>query len=167
MTPIGNLARALPAILAALLLVATPSMAADVRWSDLDGKTHRLTDYRGQWVLVNYWATWCPPCLEELPELEQFHVQSGGKATVLGVNTESIGGDALRAFVGDWQLSYPIMRAAANPRTTELIGPVEGLPTSFLITPRGEVVARQVGTVTADGIRRFIENHDAAQRGNQ
>ena len=58
---------------------------------DLDGKLRRLSEFRGKWVLVNYWATWCPPCLEELPELEVFHVKHQYRdAVVIGVNLEDI-----------------------------------------------------------------------------
>jgi thiol-disulfide isomerase/thioredoxin len=162
MTQLKNLFRDLFLAVASVVLLSTAANAAeDYTWSDLDGRTHNLSDYRGQWVLVNYWATWCPPCLEELPELEIFHADSKGSATVLGVNTESISGARLRAFVEDQSLSYPIMRAAANPKPVELIGSVEGLPTSFLVTPEGEVVARQVGPITADAIRQFIDRYES------
>ena len=144
-----------------LALLAMPARATDYAWADLEGQQHRLSDYRGKWVLVNYWATWCPPCLEELPELESFHSGSDGRATVLGVNTESIDGDELRAFVDGQALSYPILRSRTDPAASELIGPIEGLPTSYLVTPDGEVVARQVGPITAQAIMRFIDGFEA------
>ncbi len=146
-----------------LLLFAGGDAAAtqeDFTLPDLDGKTHSLSDYRGKWVLVNYWATWCPPCLEELPELEGFHTAAEGRAVVLGVNMEAIERPALRAFVEQQFLSYPILVATGEPGRDQLVGPVDGLPTSYLVAPSGEVVARQVGQITADAINDFIERYE-------
>jgi len=139
--------------------------AAEFMLTDMDGRQHRLSDYRGKWVLVNYWATWCPPCLEELPELEVFHSNSEGTAVVLGVNMEDIGPDSLRAFVDEQFLSFPILLAGASPSAEQRVGPVNALPTSYLISPVGEVVARQEGTVTAEGIRKFIQAYEARNAG--
>jgi len=149
--------------LCAVLLAAQQAQATekvDFALPDMDGKRHQLSDYRGQWVLVNYWATWCPPCREELPELEVFHNGSGGRAVVLGVNMEDIELSSLREFVEEQFLSFPILLAGATPDRDERVGPVPGLPTSYLVSPQGEVVARQTGPVTAEAIRRFIESYE-------
>jgi len=144
-----------------LLLAAASQLAAaappQLALPDLDGQVHRLSDYRGKWVLVNYWATWCPPCREELPELEVFYSTHKDQAVVLGVNLEDIDTGKLRQFVEEQFLSYPILRG--NRAATNALGPVPGLPTSYLISPQGEVVSRQVGPVTAEGISRYIENY--------
>ncbi|MCB1772180.1 MAG: TlpA family protein disulfide reductase [Gammaproteobacteria bacterium] len=134
---------------------------------DLDGREHRLVDYRGRWVLVNYWATWCPPCLEELPELEVFHNNAEGRAVVLGVNMENIDEQHLRSFVEQQFLSFPVLPAGSRPSGNGLVGPVDGLPTSYLVTPAGKIVARQVGRVTADGIESFIAQYEETQGGEQ
>lgn len=133
----------------------------DFSLPDMQGKTHKLSDYRGKWVLVNYWATWCPPCREELPELEIFHSQSNGTAVVLGVNMEDIEQVALESFVSEQFLSFPILLAGSRPKADERVGMIPGLPTSYLISPKGEVVARQVGPITAAAIRKFIESFEA------
>lgn len=153
------------ALLPLTLAAAAPGADDDFTLPDLQGKPHSLSDYRGKWVLVNYWATWCPPCLEELPELEVFHSGANGKAVVLGVNMESIGDAALKSFVEKQFLSFPILRADAQPPRSQLLGPVEGLPTSYLVAPSGEVVARQVGPITAEAITAFIERYEAKQAG--
>ena len=145
----------------------TDPAGQDFTLRDLQGRSHSLSDYRGQWVLVNYWATWCPPCLEELPELEVFHNAAEGKAVVLGVNMEAIDQPELRAFVEQQFLSYPILVASENPGRDQLVGPVDGLPTSYLIAPSGKVVARQVGQITADAIRGFIERYEQTSTGER
>jgi len=129
----------------------------DFELEGLDGKTYRLSDFRGKWVLVNYWATWCPPCREELPELEVFHANHKDKdAIVLGVAMERIKKERLQAFVDEQFLSYPILMM--DPAASTELGRVPGLPTSYLINPQGELAARQVGPVTLKDLETFIEN---------
>lgn len=158
-------ARPILLLLCGLLALSSAgaALAKDFTLRDLDGKPHALSDYRGQWVLVNYWATWCPPCLEELPELEVFHSGADGKAVVLGVNMETISEKRLRDFVEQQFLSYPILVASESPDSSQLVGPVDGLPTSYLVTPAGDVVARQVGPITAKAIGAFIERFEKKQ----
>jgi len=141
-----------------LLSVVVAAETVDFSLPDLDGKTRHLSDYRGKWVLVNYWATWCPPCLEELPDLEVFHNAHKDKdAVVLGVNLEEVPLDQLRVFVEEQFLSFPILRGKPAPRTP--LGPVPALPTSYLISPAGDIVARQVGTVSGEMVENFIANY--------
>ena len=85
---------------------------------------------------------------------------------VLGVNMEKIGDDDLKKFVDDQFLSFPVLRANARPTPSQLVGPVDGLPTSYLVAPDGEVVARQVGGITAKAIRDFITRYEAKQGGD-
>jgi thiol-disulfide isomerase/thioredoxin len=151
--------RLLPLLLGWFCLApAFAGTAVDFTAPDLDGKIHRLSDYRGKWVLVNYWATWCPPCREELPELEVFHDHHKDRdAVVLGLNMEEIDPDQLRQFVEEQFLSYPILLVGSRPGMP--LGRIPGLPTSFLVSPKGEVVARQVGPVDRESIEAFIERY--------
>jgi peroxiredoxin len=124
---------------------------------DMDGKLHELSDYRGKWVVINYWATWCPPCLEELPELVDFHERhKDSDAVVLGINTEQITQNKLRKFIDENFISYPVFQDTA---ATANVAPVRGLPTTFLVAPDGRLVAKQTGAVTAAGIEEFMQNN--------
>ncbi len=124
---------------------------------DLQGKQRALTEFQGKWRLVNYWATWCTPCLEEIPELVRFHAKHKGKdAVVIGINMEGLDADTLTLFMDELGINYPIWISPPSQQTP--LGPLSGLPTSFLISPQGEVVARQVGVVSAGMIERFIES---------
>lgn len=147
-------------------LSAVSGNVVDFAAPDLEGKVHNLSDYRGKWVLVNYWATWCPPCLEELPDLEVFHHNHKDRdAVVLGVNMEDIDREKLKAFVEEQFLSYPILMVGSRPQFP--LGTVPGLPTSFLVSPEGKVVARQLGPVDRERIEAFIESQSGMEGSEQ
>ncbi len=143
-------------ILVLTLLVALPAVAEKVDFTlkDLDGKSVSLSDFRGKWVIVNYWATWCPPCLEEIPDLVDLYEENRDTIVVLGVDYEEVNMEYLKEFVETHMMSYPVMQMEPKP-VTEL-GPVLGLPTSYIISPEGERVARQEGPVTREAIEKYI-----------
>ncbi|WP_455222410.1 TlpA family protein disulfide reductase [Kaarinaea lacus] len=122
---------------------------------DLKGVERQLSEFRGKWVVLNYWATWCPPCLKEIPELVEFHEKYQNKnAVVVGVDFEDIPLDELVEFTESYFMSYPILRTKPTAKTP--VGVISGLPTTFLISPDGKLVARQSGPVTAKMIEEFI-----------
>ncbi len=126
--------------------------------TDLQGVEHSLADYRGKWIIVNYWATWCPPCLEEIPELVQFHDEHKERdAVVWGINREEIPLAELKIFVEKQRISYPLFQIL--PDSVSPLGPVQGVPTTYLVSPKGEVVARHVGLVTVRKLEEFIQRH--------
>ena len=146
--------RCLQALL--LLLFSATLPAVELVLPDLQGRDRSLTEFRGKWVLVNFWATWCPPCIEEMPELNDFHQRHQARdAVVLGVNMEDLSLAELRRFVERWFISYPVLLAPVEGSTT--LGKVSTLPTSILISPEGKVVSRRVGTISAHWIERMME----------
>ena len=156
--------RWLSALLSLCLSVTVGNVGAmepvDFTLNALDGGQQKLSDYRGRWVVVNYWATWCPPCLEEIPELEIFHQNNQKeKAVVLGVNSENIPIGQLRGFVEDNFISYPMFHE--RPRRWTPFGTLTGLPTTYILTPQGIPVAMQAGGITADVLERFIKEYEA------
>lgn len=125
---------------------------------DLDGNEHTLAEYRGRWVVVNYWATWCPPCLQEMPELD--HFQSRFEAlgtTVLGINLEEIERDLLREFVAKLGVSYPILMS--GPRPPSDMPSIRGLPTTHILSPQGEIVETRLGPVTSALLEDLIRTN--------
>jgi len=139
-------------------LSCTASDTVDFTLPDLDGNPRSLSEFRGKWVLVNYWATWCPPCREEMPELEVFHAShKDDDAVVIGVNMERVGEAELRAFVEEQFISFPVLRDKSRGRTE--LGTIPGLPTSFMVSPEGKLVARQVGPLTRQQLEDFLAKH--------
>ena len=143
-------------ILTLALILPGNAAAVDMPLEDLDGNQANLKSFEGKWVVVNYWATWCPPCIEEMPELQSFHDEhADNNAMVIGINTELISRSRLRRFLDDYFITYPIF--VSRPTQQSELGLIPGLPTTFLVNPDGKVVARQVGPVTRDMIEQFID----------
>jgi cytochrome c biogenesis protein CcmG, thiol:disulfide interchange protein DsbE len=99
--------------------------------------TGSIADHRGRWVLVNLWASWCPPCREEAPALERFWRRFRDRGvTVLGIDVQDNSEDAI-GFVREYGLTYPQLRSVGDERS-EAFGST-GVPESFLVTPRGRL----------------------------
>ena len=152
---------------AAFLAGTAVAEPVDFKLPDVQGQPHSLSEHRGKWVVVNYWATWCPPCLEEIPDLVAFHERHKDKdAVVLGVNYEDLPEEQLKAFVDEYFISYPVLRNGDTQPAHERLA-VGGLPTTYIISPEGVPVARQVGGITGADIEAFMERRKAAAAANQ
>ena len=152
-----------------MLLLLSPALWAkpvDLELTDLDGKQFKLSDYRGKWVVLNYWATWCPPCLEEIPELVHFHENhKESDAVVIGIDVELLPPEQLRDFVEDNFITYPIVPLL--PNEVQAFENVENFPTTYLIDPEGTLVERHVGAVTAEAIEHYINNYVPEKRASR
>ncbi|MBI5889307.1 MAG: TlpA family protein disulfide reductase [Nitrosomonadales bacterium] len=142
---------------AAVLLLATGGAAAQgFVFKDLQGQTQRLSDYRGKWVLVNFWATWCPPCLEEIPDLMELHeAHKKSDLVVIGVALDSTR-ESVDEFVAKKKVGYPIV--FGNYEMAGQVGEVEALPTSYLYDPTGKLVSYQQGMVTRASVESYIKS---------
>jgi len=132
-----------------------PVQAVDFKLPTLSGRPFKLSNYRGQWVIINFWATWCRPCLQEIPELIWFSENYRGRAVVVGVNYETTKLRSVRNFISNHGIGYPVVRIGETP--LEPFEPLKGLPSTFFVSPRGEYVARYVGRLTARDIEKFIK----------
>jgi len=143
-----------------LLVLPQAATAVDMPLTAVNGSKVNLNQYQGRWLVVNYWATWCPPCIAEMPELQSFHDEHLDKgAMVIGINAENISKQQLMTFLDDYFITYP--NFVAGPTQQSELGLIPGLPTTFMVSPKGEVVARQVGPVTREMIEQFIEKWKA------
>ena len=112
-----------------------------------------LKEYRGKWVLVNFWASWCVPCRDEAPALEKFQKEHGGKTfTVLGIDTQDLSDDGTK-FARQFELSYPQLHDG-NGNTGHEFG-TTGVPENYLIEPNGKLAWGVAGPVD----ERILEEH--------
>jgi thiol-disulfide isomerase/thioredoxin len=142
-----------------LALMVSAAQAADFKVTDTNGKTHSLSGYKGKWVLVNYWATWCPPCLEEIPDLIALHENKKNNLVVIGVAMDYRNAKQVTDFAEGLLVEYPIV--LGTPEIVSQIGPVRGLPTTYLFNPEGKMVAQQVGLITRASVESYIASKPA------
>lgn len=146
---------------AALLLAsAMHAQALDYALPDLAGQMQSLDQYRGKWVIVNYWATWCGTCRKELPDLMALHENNrGSDIVVVGINFEAIDAQAVKDFVAAQDIPYPVLRS--EPVRETPIGPVPALPTTYILDPSGTPVAGEIGLVSRQDIEAYIRGRQA------
>ncbi|MDQ8049926.1 TlpA disulfide reductase family protein [Luteibacter sp.] len=141
------------------LALATPAMAAtaakpELKVTTLEGKPFDLSAQHGKWVIVNYWATWCVPCIKEMPDISAF-VKSRKDVVAIGLAFEDTDAKEIKAFVDKHPVVYPIAQldVTAPPKDFD---PPKGLPTTYLIAPDGHVAQRFVGPVTGEKLSEAI-----------
>jgi cytochrome c biogenesis protein CcmG/thiol:disulfide interchange protein DsbE len=118
--------------------------AYDFELKDLDGKTHRLSDFRGKVVILDFWDTWCPPCRHEIPgfvELQKEYKDDG--FVMIGVAFARYGPDAVREFMKDYKINY--VNLIGDQKVVDGYGGITSIPTTFVIDKEGNIYKKHVG----------------------
>ena len=127
------------------------------QFKDTEGKIHTLADYQGRWVVVNFWATWCPPCLEEIPDLISLY-ENRDDVMVIGVAMEFSDPALVMNFVDRMSISYPTV--LGNRRIASQLDDISMLPSTYFFDPDGKPTARKLGLVTRQSIEAFIDSRE-------
>ena len=136
-------------------ITASQNLSQAFVLKDTTGKTQQLSNYKGKWVIVNYWATWCPPCLEEVPDLVTLYDSRKNKdVMVIGVVIDYKDAKEVAAYVDDMLMSYPIVYG--DESVTNQIGPADVLPTSFIYNPQGKLIKIKRGKVTKEYLEKLF-----------
>ncbi len=129
--------------------------AADFKLQDLDGKTVKLSDFKGKPVLIDFWATWCPPCRAAIPEIEKLHKNYGRKGlVVLGISSDQGGWDAVKSFVVEYGITYRILKGTDDIFDSYQ---VRTIPMVVLLNKEGRIVKRYLGFGGEDELEKDVK----------
>jgi peroxiredoxin len=128
-------------------------LAPDFTMKNLEGKEVSLKDYRGKKVMLNFWATWCPPCKEEMPAMERIYAEKSSEFEILAVNLDPQNNVA--GFVNDNKLTFPVL-LDQNGQTQQTYA-IISIPTTFIIDENGIILEKQIGSMTYEQMQDLLK----------
>ncbi len=133
---------------------SAPAKAPDFTLKDLDGKTVHLADLRGRVVLVEFWATWCPPCQASIPGMERLYRSYAEKGlVVLGVSMDEGSSESLKTFAAEKGITYKVVRGDDEVAGKYL---VRSIPSLFLVNKDGMIAKQYLGDGNEDSLEKDI-----------
>jgi cytochrome c biogenesis protein CcmG/thiol:disulfide interchange protein DsbE len=156
----------LPILLAAPLLAAGLVLAPNASAADKapdyalkaasDGKVQKLADLKGKVVLLDFWATWCPPCREEIPDFVSLQKQYGKQGLqVVGISVDKGGTEGVVKFMDENKINYPILMSEGA--TEKAYGGIRAIPTTFLIDRKGNIVKKYIGGTSKETFEKDLK----------
>lgn len=132
--------------------IKTGVLAPDFTLTDLAGKEVKLTNYRGKKVMLNFWATWCPPCKAEMPAMEKVYQQKSAEIEILAINLDPQ--NDVSGFVNENKLSFPVLldKNGAVQQAYSIIS----IPTTFIIDEKGVIIKKYIGSMTHEQMEEMI-----------
>lgn len=119
---------------------------------DMSGHTFSFSDLQGKWVFINYWASWCRPCVDEIPELNRFYEENkDNNIIVFAVNYDGAPLHKQQRLIKKFEIRYPSLKA--DPSTALHLGDIRGVPVTFVFDPQGELKDALYGGQTVDSLK--------------
>jgi len=134
--------------------------APDFTLPKLDGNSLTLSDFKGKVIILNFWATWCPPCRREIPDFVELYENYKDKGLlIIGVNLDGGDRSSVKQFSEKYKINYPVV--LGNVNVTEDYGGIRAIPTTFIIDREGDIrekyIGYQPGTTFEDQAKRLLE----------
>ncbi|MEX2488981.1 MAG: TlpA disulfide reductase family protein [Pseudomonadales bacterium] len=126
--------------------------------SDTAGAGHRLEEFQGKWLFINYWATWCAPCVHEIPELNKLSEEHADELAVYGVNFDGPTGEERHRQIEKMNIEFPVFRE--DPYERFGYERPQVLPSTFVFSPEGEHVETLIGAQTEESLLAVMDEHE-------
>jgi thiol-disulfide isomerase/thioredoxin len=134
---------------------AQPELAFEL--TDTNGNIYTEKNTRGKYLVVNFWATWCTPCLKEIPALVKFYNENSGHVEILGLDFEPVDLPVIDDFTERFSINYPLVLFNKNNETEFTnFGEIVGMPTTLIYSPEGELLQTFMGEITIEDLDKFI-----------
>ncbi|STX30151.1 thiol-disulfide oxidoreductase [Legionella beliardensis] len=141
-------------LIAFLLSITLTASYANVILTTLTGEKIPFTNLKGKWVLINYWASWCKPCLDEIKELNHFYKMNNDKIYLFAVNFDDLSRPKQAQLAKELRINYPSL--AADPRAALNLGDLRGVPATFVFDPEGNFSKALYGSQTLNSLKAAI-----------
>ena len=143
--------------IAAILMLYTTSHA-DVMLRDTQGISTSFSSLKGKWVVINYWASWCPTCMDEIPEFNRFFQKhQHDKVALFGVNYDALPLTQQNKLIKQFKIAYPSL--LSDPSEQLELGDIRAIPATFIFNPQGKLVAKLFGGQSAESLDKAIEKN--------
>ena len=125
--------------------------------TDIKGNVFTEKNTQGKYLVVNFWATWCTPCLKEIPAFVEFYNEKSDYVEILGLDFEPVNLPVINAFIDRFSVNYPIvLYTDTNDSQYSNFGEIVGMPTTLIYSPEGELLQTFMGEITIEDLNKFI-----------
>jgi len=128
--------------------------APDFSLNSVDGKVIKLSDYKGKKVILNFWASWCPPCRAEIPDFVAFYNENKDKIEIIGVAVGSKEED-VKKIIKQFNISYPV--CMSDGKVENLYGGINAVPTTFIIDENGYIKTKRIGAMSKTELEKIMK----------
>ena len=134
---------------------STPELT--FKLTDTKGNIFTEKNTRGKYLVVNFWATWCSPCLKEIPAFVEFYEENSEHVEILGLDFEPVNIELINEFVERFSINYPlILYTHINDSEYTKFGEIVGMPTTLIYSPDGELLQTFMGEITIEDLKKYI-----------
>ena len=135
------------------LLILSSTHAQSAKLEDINGRSFLLSELQGKWVFINYWASWCQPCLNEIPEFNRFY-EENKNVVLFAVNYDGVPPDAQKKLIQQFHIRYPSL--STDPARALQLGSISVVPMTFVFNPQGQLTYRLFGGQTMADLKHMI-----------